>query len=422
VTRAVSCTLALVLSAAVALAQDRPQALSSYDRASSLAMLAQVKQDLKDNYYDRAFGGRDLDEIFAEAEQRLKQASSVNETTGIIVSAVMELNDSHTMFLPPGRRTKVTYGWQAAMVGDVPYVIKVTHGSDAEKKGLAVGDRILGWNRFEPTRDNLFQIQYLYDVVRPQAMQHLTIRKPDGSEKAIDVESKLEPQPVMDVVQILEMLMDSPDPDQDRAVMVGNVLVWRYTGFGDPKAIDRVMKKARDAKSLVLDLRGNGGGVLDALRNMTAHLFDRDVLIGTEKTRKGDEAVRAKGRKDAFTGGLVVLVDSRSGSAAEMLARMVEIEKRGRVLGDRTAGAVMAGRVFPHSVGMDRVAFYGMYVTVGAVQMSDGSRLERTGVTPDDVVLPTATDLATKQDPVLARALSLLGATVTPDAAGRLYR
>lgn len=416
-------TLAFALSAAAGTPpQDPAHTLSAYDRSTSLAMLAQVKQDLKENYYDRTFGGRDLDRIFAEAEQRLKQASSLNETIGIIVNAVAQLNDSHTMFLPPGRRLKITYGWRAAMIGDVPHVIAVTPGSDAEKKGLAPGDRILGWNRFEPTRENLFQIKYLYDVVRPQAMQRLTVRKPDGSERAIDVESKLEPLPLMDVVQMLERLLDNLEPDEDRVTTSGDVAVWRYTGFGDPADVDRAMKKVRDSKSLLLDLRGNGGGRLDALKALAGWLFDREVLIATDTTRKGDEPIRSKARKGAFAGDLVVLVDSRSGSAAEMLSRLVQIEKRGRVVGDRTAGAVMAGRVFPHTVGLQRMAFYGTYVTVGGVHMSDGSPLERTGVTPDEISLPTAADLAARRDPVLSRGLALLGVSLTPEDAGRFYR
>jgi len=414
--------LVFVLASMAPPAQDPAHTLSAYDRSSSLAMLAQVKQDLKENYYDRTFGGHDLDGIFAEAQQRLKQATSLNEAVGIIVSAVVQLNDSHTMFLPPGRRLKVTYGWRPAMIGDVPYVITVTPGSDAEKKGLAPGDRILGWNRFEPTRENLLQIQYLYEVVRPQSIQRLTVRKPDGSEHALDVESKLEPRPMMDLIQMIESLADDMEPDADRVLTVDGVSVWRYTGFGDPADVDRAMKKLRNSKALLLDLRGNGGGVIDALKTLAGWLFDRDVLIATEKTRKGEQPIRGKPHKDAFSGDLVVLVDSRSGSASEMLARVVQLEKRARVLGDRTAGAVMAGRVFPHTVGGETLAFYGTYVTVGAVHASDGALLERTGVTPDDLVLPTAADLAAQRDPVLSKGLALLGVTLTPEAAGRLYR
>lgn len=53
--------------------------------------------------------------------------------------------------------------------------------------------------------------------------------------------------------------------------------------------------------------------------------------------------------------------------------------------------------------------------------MTDGNSLERTGVVPDELKLPSASDLAGKRDPVLAYALSLVGTDMTPEKAGALF-
>src|SRR4051812_8306717 len=210
-------------------AQQTPpsKSITKFDRGIGVSMLASVKQDLKENYYDKTFRGMDVDATFADAEQRLKAAGSVNETVAIIADVLMRLNDSHTTFLPPDRRSRVIYGWQAMMIGDEPYVSSVLAGSDAEKKGLAPGDRILAWNRFQPTRENLWQIYYLYNFVRPQQLQRIVVRKPDGTEKAIDVESKLEERRQMNVEDLFVEILQSGIYVADDFTTTGDTFVWR---------------------------------------------------------------------------------------------------------------------------------------------------------------------------------------------------
>ena len=124
---------------------------------------------------------------------------------------------------------------------------------------------------------------------------------------------------------------------------------------------------------------------------------------------------------NAFKGQLVVLVDSRSASAAEIFARLIQLERRGTVLGDRSAGAVMEARQFPHKSGIDVVAFWGMSITDADVIMSDGKSLEKTGVSADEAILPTPADLTAKRDPVLARAAELVGVKLDAAQAGTFF-
>jgi carboxyl-terminal processing protease len=412
---------AIVLAGTVLHAQAPAPALSKFDRGASLEMLRQIKADLKENYYDKTFRGIDVEAAFAETEQRLKTAASAVEAGILLADTLLRLDDSHTVFYPPDRASRVDYGWSAAMIGDEPFVVSVKRGSDAEKKGMAPGDRILFWNRFEPTRKTLWQLDYLYRFIRTQSMQRIIVRKPDGGEKVLDVNSKVEPR-FNQLSDLVEEVRASATTKTDRWQKVGDTLIWTYSAFLDPANADRALKAARGAKSLVIDLRDNGGGDIETLRGIVAQLFDRDVLVGTEIGRKGEKPLQAKGRKDAFAGPIVVLVDSRSASAAEVLARVIQLEKRGTVIGDRSAGAVMASQFFPHTLGIQSLAFYATSITVSALRMSDGGSLEHKGVVPDEVLLPTAADLAARRDPVRARAVTLLGGTLTAEQAGQLVK
>jgi carboxyl-terminal processing protease len=125
--------------------------------------------------------------------------------------------------------------------------------------------------------------------------------------------------------------------------------------------------------------------------------------------------------KGPYTGKLVVLVDSNSGSASELFARFMQLQQRGVVIGDRSAGAVMQSRSIPMELGTDSIVPYGMSLTNADVILADGLSLEHVGVTPHFMLFPSAEDLAARRDPVLAAALKLLGQEVSPQDAGKAF-
>ena len=141
--------------------------------------------------------------------------------------------------------------------------------------------------------------------------------------------------------------------------------------------------------------------------------------------KKTETRIAKPVNKNQFRGELIVLIDSDSASASEVFSRVMQSEKRGTVVGDVSAGAVMTsiGVGMMNERGTDdymTVSFYGLNVTVADVIMSDGKRLENVGVIPDHPVGPTAQALIERSDPVLAFAASLFGHRITSEEAGKL--
>lgn len=433
--RHVLAIVALSLGALIAIASSvRAQDLSATDHKRMEEMLSAVRRELVDHYYDSTMGGLNLAAVYDSAVTRLRDAHAVDAALSAIAWLPLELHDSHTFFVPPQRTVQVEYGWEMAMIGDSCYVTRVTKGSDADVHGVHPGDQLLGINGYPPTRDDLWQLRYLFWLLRPQRSLHVVMRSPGAAPHELELESKVrERSKIIDFTGadggsgIGRLIRDGEkEAEEYRAVTVeygNNVLVWKMPTF--ETSVDEVhgiFGKLRGKKTLVLDLRGNGGGYEKLMLEVIGKMSRDSVVVGKERERKKVTTLVAKGSgNDAFTGDLYVLVDSRSASASEIFARIIQLTGRGKVLGDRTAGAVMRARFHPLQLGVETKVLYGVQVTEADVVMADGNRLERVGVTPDVVILPTAEDIASKRDPVLARALTLAGMPTDASRAGSIY-
>jgi C-terminal processing protease CtpA/Prc len=424
---------ALALALLFAATTARAQQTLSASRDAGRMMLGVLKDDVVKNYYDPTFHGVDVEKNFKEAEAKIKEANSVAEILIIIGQAMMSLDDSHTFFMPPSYAVRIEHGWVMQMIGDKCYVVAVQPGSDAEAKGLRPGDRVLSVESTLPKREDLWKLQYTFFLLAPRPSLHVMVEKPDGRRvtyetKAVVHEGKtvlqLNTGVSSDRNDIIREMETDARLNAHRYVSAGeDALIWKMPNFDlSDIQVNEMVDRARKHKALVLDLRGNGGGSEQTLLRLVGGLFDHDVKVGDMKRRKESKPLVARTRgANAFTGQLVVLVDSDTGSAAEVLARLVQLEKRGTVIGDRTAGAVMRGRSFDHQLGQTLVMLYGSSVSDADLVLPDGHGLERVGVTPDELMLPKASDLASQSDVVLARAAELVGVKLSPEKAGAMF-
>jgi carboxyl-terminal processing protease len=394
------------------------QAITRIERDRARGMLRAVRAEIERRYYDRTLHGVNLAVRAAELDRRIQRASTYTEALELVAQLPTTLRDSHTFFVPPQVAVEVDYGWSMLMVGDSCFVRRVDEGSDAARQGVAPGDRVLAVNGDLVTRDHLWQILYIAHVLRPQRWLRVRLRSADGTVRDLRLNARVEPSyralaltrmeaggGIGALIRAAEL---PPEELEPRLADVGDVLVWSLPTFSvTPGAIDEARGRLRGRAGLVLDLRGNGGGPVEPLRAVLGMLYRDRVEIGTLVERSRERPLMADGTgAGAFAGPVVVLVDSRSSAASEVLARTLQLTGRGVVLGDRTAGGAMHSLQRQMTIGGSRGALYGVSVTDAALVMADGAALEKTGVTPDELILPTPAQLAAGEDPVMARAMA----------------
>lgn len=422
--------LLVAISFLVSLPSWQVQAqISSLDRGRAEDMLRTLASEVRKHYYDPKFQGVDWDAKVAEAKQKIDKTSSMNMAMSHIAAALDALQDSHTFFLPPDHSYRHEYGLQYQMVGERCFVSHVRPQSNADAKGVKPGDEILTLNGYNVNRDDLWKVRYVFSILRPQP----ELKDPSGARRQVEVAAKIREKPkIADLapenggVVFYDLVRDGEDRQHLMRARIREygdelmVLKMPEFNFSAPE-IGEMMSKANRHQGLIVDLRGNPGGSVETLKYLVGGFFDKEVKMADRVGRKESKPEIAKPLHNKFTGKVVVLVDAESASAAELFARIMQLEKRGLVIGDHSSGSVMESKEFSEQTGTDTSIYYGASITEWNLIMADGKSLEHVGVTPDEVVIPSAQDLANGRDPVLARAAELLGVKVSAEDAGKAF-
>jgi carboxyl-terminal processing protease len=169
------------------------------------------------------------------------------------------------------------------------------------------------------------------------------------------------------------------------------------------KAID----KFRRSSGIIVDLRGNPGGLAAMIMGISGHFLTERKPLGTMKTRDAElhfaanpRLVNAAGeRVEPFAGPVAILIDSMTGSASECFAGGMQAIGRARVFGQTSMGQALPAFFAKLPNGDVLIHATGDFVT------ADGTRLEGRGVIPDEAVAIDRAALLAGRDATLDRAL-----------------
>ena len=261
------------------------------------------------------------------------------------IPGMLQRLDPHSVFFDPGqfdqlkqmqRLTQKGFGTVVSLLPGRIIVLQAMPGTPSAKSGISAGDEILAINGYRVDRFDVEQLVQLLSESRQQRAV-LDIRKPGNAR----------------VMQLVLVPEDMQSPSVERVFFlraaVGYIRVSSFdadTGKQIKDAIDKL--GGVNLKALVLDLRNNPGGLLPAALQTAALFLKPGQLVLTTGGRSvGDKKEEVPKIAQPYTFPVVVLVNGRTASAAEIVAGALQDHDRAIIAGEPSFGKGLVESVFP---------------------------------------------------------------------------
>ena len=399
------------------------EALSVEQRRLNVESFDYVWTTIHDKHWEEQPGGLDWQAVRDELRPRVEQAATMSEARGPIVEMIERLGQSHFAIIPghlyeelQGERGSGTTGIVARVIDGRAIVLSVDEDSPAADAGVRPGWVILRVDK-EPLEPRIAELSREFDdslyldlvlassvmgrlngpVGEPSKVQFLDGRGRKVKRKLTRVE-----QPgnlvTMGFMPPLRVWIDHRKIEGDLGYITFNMFI-------DPGRLmpefNAAMQEFLEADGLVIDLRGNPGGIMPMAMGMAGWLIDeKNHYLGTMYTKNEELKIVVFPRPETYDGPVAILVDGLSGSCSEIFAGGLQDLGRARVFGSRTVGAVLPSAIekLPNGDGFQYA--FANYVSQG------GEGLEGRGVIPDEAVTPTREALLEDRDEVLEAAIT----------------
>ncbi len=327
--------------------------------------------------------------------------SDQDKVYGAISGLVGSLNDPYSVFFKPDEAKLFEsdiqgsfggIGMEVGIKDKVLTVIAPLKNTPAYKADIRPGDKIL---KIDKTITTNLSIEKAIKLIRGDVGTTVTLTIfRDGDQEPREVKI------VRDNINI---------PTLDTELRKDGVFVIKLYSFSANSAelFRNALKQftTSNTDKLLLDLRGNPGGYLDAAVSMSSWFLDGGKTVVTEDYGNNIKAkeYRSQGY-NIFTDKLkfAILIDSGSASASEILAGAMQDYKKAILVGDQSYGKGSVQEVV--SVTPDTI----LKITVAKWLTPNGNSISEKGLTPDYKVPFTKKDIEQKKDPQLDKAVNLL--------------
>ena len=413
--------------------------LSPEQRHLNVAAFDDVWTTIRDTHWDPDLGGLDWEALREKYRPCVKSARHMSEARAAMSDLIAQLEQTHFSILPAdllddddtaegdGQRDGGT-GIDVRVVDGQALVTTVDEGSPAHALGIKPGwvivridDELIG-PRLAKLRDHMADDPTAGDMKMVRAVtgrmygpvgETVEIELLNGEDRVIVRNIELAPRRGKKV----QLGLLPPFYIWFESRLIGDRIGYlAFNGFMDPlrimTAYNGAIKEFMKADGLIIDLRGNPGGIGGMAMGMAGWLVsDKSQFLGTMKTRQTELKFVVNPRVKTFAGPVVVLVDGLSGSTAEIFAGGLKDLGRATIVGSRTAGAALPAQIkkLPNGDGL-------LYAVANYVSRG-GEVLEGNGVRPHIEAPLTRDALLAGRDPALEEAIAIINgrrsATVT---------
>ena len=422
---------------------DAPSASSAdpAQRARNVATFDAMWTTVRDSHWDPERVGASWDAVRAELLPKAESSTSRDELRAVLMDALARLGQSHFTIIPgelstaaPGAaelregRSGATL-WFAPRAGDAgawdAIVVSVESGSSAASAGIAPGMRVLRIGDRElgtllPPGDGLERYQRASVAAalasgEPGTTATWRIEPLGGEPRDVEVAYEADTRPQAKFASLPPMpteltsrLLDEKELTRwgaaDREIGVISFNIWLIPVA---RPFDQAIDSLRGADGIVIDLRGNPGGIGAMAMGIAGHFTAEPVSLGEMRTRDTTLSFVTNPRRSSTTGTAVepyagpvaILVDDASASTTEIFAGGMQHIGRAKVFGHRTAGAALPAMMTPLPNGDVFLHAFADY------RLPDGTALEASGVRPDNAQPYDRAAYAREGDPALAEAV-----------------
>lgn len=337
-----------------------------------------VKEDPQELAAKRVEAFSRFSNVVSEIEKKYVDKISISEIMTKAIEGLLSNLDAHSAYLNEKKfkefqaQTEGEFGGLGITVGmrdGVLTVIAPLEGTPAYKAGVKSGDNILKINN-ESTLSMSIDDAINLMCGKPKTPIQITVVR------------KNEPKPL--VFNIIRDIIKLPSV-YVKKIKETPYLYVRVSGFDKnvTKSVLEGLKANPKAKGIVLDLRGNPGGLLNQAVGLS-NLFIKEGVLVSQKGKNKEENLeyKANGRAPYTNLPIAVLVNGGSASASEIVAGALQDHKRAVIIGEKTFGKGSVQMLLP--VNKDEA----IKITTARYYLPSGRTIQAKGITPDIVIYP----------------------------------